>query len=67
MDLEPVGAATVARAGLGHAHHEALAQAARLACRPVLLVDDAFSVVLALRDGVQVVVRAAEEGLEREK
>lgn len=61
MDLEPVGAATVPGAGLGHAHHETLAEAARLARRPVLLVDDALAVVLALRYGVQVVVRTTEE------
>lgn len=61
MDLEPVGAAPVAGARLGHADHQALAQPARFARCPVLLVDDTFSVVLALRDGVQVVVGAAEE------
>lgn len=61
MDLEPVGASAVPRARLGHADHEALAQAAGFARRPVLFVDDAFTVVLAFSDGVQVVVRAPEE------
>lgn len=61
MYLEPVGAAAVARAGLGHADHEALAQPARFARRPVLLVDDAFAVVLALGYRVEVVVRSSEE------
>lgn len=67
MDLEPVGAPAVSGSGLGHADHEALAETARFASRSVLLVDDAFSVVFALRDGVQVVVGAPEERLEREK
>lgn len=61
MDFKPVGPSPVPRAGLGHADHEALAQPARLARGAVLLVDDAFSVVLAFRDRVQVVVRAPEE------
>lgn len=65
MDLEPVGAAAVAAAGLGHADHEALAQAACLARGAVLLVDDALAVVFAFCYRVQVVVRAPEERLER--
>lgn len=56
VDLEPVGAAAVSRARLGHAHHEALPQPARLARRPIFLVDHAFTVVLALGYRVQVVV-----------
>lgn len=56
MDLEPVGAAAVPAAGLGHADHEALAQAARLARGAVLLVDDALAVILAFCYRVQVVV-----------
>lgn len=56
VDLEPVGAAAVAAAGLGHADHEALAQAACLARGAVLLVDDALAVVFAFCYRVQVVV-----------
>lgn len=67
MYLEPVGAPPVSRARLGHPHHEALAQPARLARCTVLLVDDALPVVLALGDGVQVVVGPPEERLERNK
>jgi len=47
VNFEPVGASAVARAGLGHAHHEALSQPASLAGGSVLLVDDASVVVLA--------------------
>jgi len=49
VDLEPVGPPAVPGPALGHAHHQTLAQPARLARRPVLLVDHAFAVVLALR------------------
>lgn len=61
MDLEPVGSSAISGAGLAHADHEALAETAGLTGGSVLLVDDAFSVVLAFRDGVQVVVRPPEE------
>ena len=63
VDFEPVGASAVARARLGHADEEALAQTARLARRPVLLVDDALAAVLALADRRHVAVRPAEERL----
>ena len=65
VQFEPVGASAVARARLGHADEEALAQAAGLARRPVLLVDDALAAVLALGDHRQVVVRTAEERLKK--
>lgn len=65
VDFEPVGAPAVSGARLGHADHQALAEAARFARGSVLLVDDALAVVLALRDGVEVVVGAPEERLER--
>lgn len=48
VDLEPVGAPAIPRPALGHSDHEALAQSARFARRPVLLVDDALVVVFAL-------------------
>lgn len=64
MDLEPVGATSVAGSPLRHAHVVALPQAARLAGGAVLLVDDALALVLALADGADVVVRAAKEGLQ---
>ena len=64
MDLEPVGAAAVARSAFGHAYQQALAQAAGLAGGSVLLVDDALAVVLALGHGAQVVVGSAEERLQ---
>jgi len=64
VDLEPVGAASVAGSTLGHAHVVALPQAARLAGGAVLLVDDALALVLALADGADIVVRSAEEGLQ---
>lgn len=47
VNLEPVGSAAVARAALRHADQEAFSQPTGLACRPILLVDDAFAVVLA--------------------
>lgn len=65
MDFEPVGASAVSGAGFGHSNHQAFAQAAGFAGSSVLLVDDAFSIVLAFCDGVQVVVRSPEERLER--
>lgn len=46
MDLEPVGAAAVSRASLGHAYADALLEAAGFAGGTVLLVDDASSAVL---------------------
>ena len=63
VDLEPVGPPAVPRARLGHANHEALPQPARLASRPVLLVDDAPEVVLALLDHRLVVAGPAKEAL----
>lgn len=46
MDLEPVGAAAVPRASLGHAYADALLEAAGFAGGTVLLVDDASPAVL---------------------
>jgi hypothetical protein len=65
--LEPVGAPSVPGPTLRHAHHQTLPQTARLARSPVLFVDDALSVVLALRDGACVVVRSTEERLKQKK
>ena len=48
MEFEPIGSSAVTGAALGHAHQEAFAQSAGLARRPVLLVDDALTAVLAL-------------------
>ena len=64
VNLEPVGPAAVARAALGHAHHQTLPQATRLARGAVLLVDDALTAVLTLGDARQVVVGATEERLQ---
>jgi len=61
VDLEPVGSPSVPGAGLGHADEEALAQAAGLARRPVLFVNDALTAVLAVADGRHVAVRSSEE------
>lgn len=63
VDLEPVRAAPVPGAALGHADREALLEPARLARGSILLVDDALVVVLALADTRTVVVGAAEERL----
>ena len=63
VDLEPVGPPAVPRARLGHANHKALPQPASLASRPVLLVDDAPEVVLALLDHRLIVVGPPEEAL----
>ena len=63
VDLEPVGPPAVPRARLGHADHEALPQPAGLAGRPVLLVNDAPEVVLALLDDRLVVAGPAKEAL----
>jgi len=41
VDLEPVGSAAVPRTALRHAHGQTLLQPARLARRPILLVDHA--------------------------
>jgi hypothetical protein len=46
--LEPVGAPSVPGPTLGHPHHQTLPQTASLTRCPVLLVDDALTVVLAL-------------------
>ena len=48
MDFEPIGSSAVTGAAFRHAHQEAFAQSAGLARRPVLLVDDALTAVLAL-------------------
>ena len=64
MDFEPVGSSAVTGAALGHAHQEAFAQSAGLARRPVLLVDDALTAILALWYHRQVVVRSTEERLK---
>ena len=63
MDFEPVGSSAVTGAALGHAHQEAFAQSAGLARRPVLLIDDALTAVLAFTDGRHIAVRPAEERL----
>ena len=67
MDFEPIGAAAVAGAALGHAHQEALAQSAGLARRPVLLVDDAHAAVLAFADSRHIAVRPTEKRLGTNK
>ena len=63
MQFEPIGSTPVAGAALGHAHQQALAQSARFARRPVLLVDDALAAVLAFGYHRQVVVGATEKRL----
>jgi hypothetical protein len=63
VDLEPVGAAAVAAAGLGHADGQAFAQAARLTGGAVPLVHHAAVGVLAVGNRRLVVAKAAEEGL----
>lgn len=63
MYLEPVGAPAVSRAGLGHAHHQALPQATCLAGGAILLVDHADAAVLAFGNATQIVVGAPEERL----
>ena len=64
VQFEPVGPATVARPGLGHADQEAFAESAGLAGCPVLFIDDALTAVLALGDDGQIVVGPAKEGLQ---
>lgn len=63
MDLEPVGPAAVPRPALRHAHQQTFAQPARLARRPVLLVDNALAIVFAFRYGTQVVVGPSKKRL----
>jgi hypothetical protein len=65
--LEPVRAPSVPGTTLGHSHHQTLPQTARLARRPILLVDDALAVVLALRNGARIVVCSTEERLKQKK
>jgi len=67
VDLEPVGAPAVTRAGLGHAYQQAFPQAARLAGGAILLVDHADATVLAFGDAAEIVVGASEEGLCKQK
>ena len=64
VEFEPIGSSAVTGAALGHAHQEAFAQSAGLARRPVLLVDDALTAILALWYHRQVVVRSTEERLK---
>ena len=59
--LEPIRASTIARTAFGHAHHQTLAQSTCLAGRAILLVDNAFAIVLAIGDGGEIVVGAAEK------
>jgi len=61
--LEPIGAPAVARAGLGHAHHQALPQTTRFAGGTIFFVDHADAAILAFGDAAQIVVSAPEEGL----
>jgi hypothetical protein len=56
VDLEPVGTPSIPGTAFGHTHHDALPQPTRLTRCPVLLVDDTLPVVLALGDGMKVVV-----------
>ena len=65
--LEPIGAPAIARAGLGHTHHQALPQATCLAGGTILLVDHADATVLAFGNATQIVVGAPEEGLYNRK
>lgn len=65
VDLEPIGPSSVSGAALRHPNHEAFPQSASLARRPVLFGDDAFSVILTLGDGAEVVISAAEERLKQ--
>ncbi len=63
MDLEPIGPPSIARSRLGHPDHEAFSQPTSFAGCPVLLVNDAAIVVLALLDDALVVASPSEEGL----
>lgn len=67
MYLEPIGASAIARAGLGHAHHQALPQATCLAGGTILLVDHADAAILAFGNATQIVVGAPEERLYNRK
>jgi hypothetical protein len=66
VNLEPIGAASVAGATFGHSNLEAFSEAARFAGCPVFLVDHALAAVFALGDAGQVVVRTSEKGLKAE-
>lgn len=61
MDLEPIRSSAVSGTALRHTDHHALPQSARFARGSVLFVDDAFVVVLAVVDRVDVVVGSSEE------
>lgn len=67
MYLEPVGPPAVSGARLGHSDDQAFPKAAGFAGSAVLLVNNAFAVVFAFGDGVQVVVGASEERLQRKR
>ena len=62
VDLEPVGAAAVAGARLGHANHQALSQPASLARRAIFLVYDALIIVFAFLNHGLIVARSSKEG-----
>lgn len=66
MNFEPVRSATVSRARLRHADVDAFSQTARFARGAILLIYHTLAVVLAVGDGVQVVVRTPEERLQQE-
>lgn len=63
VNLEPIRAPSVSRAGLWHADQKAFAESARFARRPILLVDDAMAAILALADGRNIAIRPSEEWL----
>lgn len=67
MDFEPIRSSAVSGTAFGHADQEAFAKSARLAGRTVLLVNDAFAVVLAFGYGAEVVVGASEERLKKKR
>jgi hypothetical protein len=48
VDLEPVGATTVARSALRHANQQTLSKTTSFARCSILLVDDALSIIFAL-------------------
>ena len=61
MNLEPVRSPAVATSALGHTDHEALAEPARFASCPVLLVNDALVVIPALLNHCLVVAASSKE------
>lgn len=67
MDFKPVRSSPVTASTFWHSYKNAFPESACFAGCPILLVDNAFVIVLAVIYGVHVVIGAAEEGLKQKQ